>query len=443
MCQFLQSQVWNEETQNTINRLTEDSAKVAESLSRWSELQDTILENQMTTLEYQKEIMANGSALSLALESSRENAKQLMEEFRTSTDEQRALIFSIFDRVSKLQSLVVSEVSWFYTVIFYAGTLVLVYVMTATRRTADSRFSLLFIFTLNAVVERVICSMSLVGIDNPSATMFFPENGMESLPEVISNRIWLSRKISLLSATILVVYNVWNFKDYNMINNAILKDIQMQNKELRNALQAIQASNETLLTDTTDSKAICTVDSDSDSDTLSFNSTQTDRTWMLTHEPSDDDDDVTDIEDDFLDDVLSAENSGNGSITDMSIMQQPVSIVENVSSDNSLATQKKPGRPKGSRSSTPRRSLTPQLPVNHGYNLRNRSLMNHTMNPILETETPEVFARRVLEVAASAEVRLIFEKKRCIHNFQIAKCMCSNIFNLCFSAKSARLLSHG
>ena len=56
------------------------------------------MENQAVTLDYQKQIAADGSALSQALESSRENAKQLMEEFRTSTDEQRALIFSIFDR---------------------------------------------------------------------------------------------------------------------------------------------------------------------------------------------------------------------------------------------------------------------------------------------------------------------------------------------------------
>ena len=33
--------------------------------------------------------------------------------FRSSTDEQRMLIFSIFDRVAKLQNLVISEVSLF------------------------------------------------------------------------------------------------------------------------------------------------------------------------------------------------------------------------------------------------------------------------------------------------------------------------------------------
>ena len=82
MCQFLQSQIWHEKTKETINSLTENSAKVAQTIANWSELQTTILDNQVTTLEYQKQIMANGSALNIALETSKENARQMMEEFR-------------------------------------------------------------------------------------------------------------------------------------------------------------------------------------------------------------------------------------------------------------------------------------------------------------------------------------------------------------------------
>lgn len=49
------------------------------------------------------------------------------------------LIFEIFDRVSKLQNLVMSEVSWLYTVIFYGMCLLVVYLITATKRTSDAR----------------------------------------------------------------------------------------------------------------------------------------------------------------------------------------------------------------------------------------------------------------------------------------------------------------
>ena len=39
MCQFLQSQVWHETTQETIGTLSESSAKVARSIANWSQMQ--------------------------------------------------------------------------------------------------------------------------------------------------------------------------------------------------------------------------------------------------------------------------------------------------------------------------------------------------------------------------------------------------------------------
>jgi len=451
MCQFLQSQVWHEKTEETIESLTLNSAKVATSIANWSDLQTTILNNQVTTLHYQEQIMANGSALNAALESSRQNAKQLMDEFRTSTSEQQALIFSLFDRVAKLQSLVVSEVSWLYSVVFYAGTLILVYVMTATRRTADARFPLLMLFTLNAVVERLICSISLNadadddilggGDINSSSSSAFPFPAAENeLPDAINFRIWLARKTALLTALVVLAYTVWNFRDYNLINNAILRDIQTQNKELRSALQVLRAdatfsTNSSNVTatipggdciDSSSSVAGLPVgDSDEDSDTastLSFNSTATDRTWMVQYAPTPDSDrddfseeEENTFDEDLLDlEFLSAENSANGSIMEMKVMQPPESVVENVSSDNTqqqklTGTGKKRGRPKGSsnssRGSTPRRSVTPmqQLNSSHGYNLRNRSGLSSSSNastlsinnPSFQHESPETFCRRV------------------------------------------------
>ena len=47
--------------------------------------------------------MENCSVLSQAIESSRGNVKEMMEEFKLSTMEQRNMIFEVFDRVSRLQ----------------------------------------------------------------------------------------------------------------------------------------------------------------------------------------------------------------------------------------------------------------------------------------------------------------------------------------------------
>ena len=67
------------------------------------------------------------------MEQSKLHVRELMNELRTSTDEQKTMIFSIFDRVTKLQTLLLSEVSWLYTVLFYAGCLLAVYLATATK----------------------------------------------------------------------------------------------------------------------------------------------------------------------------------------------------------------------------------------------------------------------------------------------------------------------
>ncbi len=66
--------------------------------------------------------------------------KCFLSQFKSSTNEQKLLIFEVFDRVSKLQSLVVSEVSWLYTVFFYGTSVIVVYMLTATKRTGDARY---------------------------------------------------------------------------------------------------------------------------------------------------------------------------------------------------------------------------------------------------------------------------------------------------------------
>ena len=53
MCQFLQNQIWHENTEEAISGLTKTSSQVAESLKNSSKLQEDIVKNQMETLDYQ------------------------------------------------------------------------------------------------------------------------------------------------------------------------------------------------------------------------------------------------------------------------------------------------------------------------------------------------------------------------------------------------------
>ena len=82
------------------------------------------------------------------------------------------------------------------------------------------------------------CSLGEDGNPTISNFLFPAEN--ESVPELINARIWLCRKLSLTAAALFLAYSVYSYKDYNILNNAILRDIQAQNQELRTALQLLK-----------------------------------------------------------------------------------------------------------------------------------------------------------------------------------------------------------
>ena len=132
-----------------------------EKLEESQLLQQEIAEGQRDSLEYQRQLVENGSYLSQAIEASRGNVQEMMAEFKMSTMEQRNMIFEVFDRVSRLQNLVVSEVSWLYTVVFYCFSLLVIYLVTATKRTADARLWLFLLLTVNFGLERAVIKSHL------------------------------------------------------------------------------------------------------------------------------------------------------------------------------------------------------------------------------------------------------------------------------------------
>jgi len=75
---------------------------------------------------------------------------------RISTTEQKHMIFEMFDRVSKLQNVVLGEVSGFYSLIFYPTAFLSVYLLTSTTRTAAARFWLFILFCCSLVIERMV-----------------------------------------------------------------------------------------------------------------------------------------------------------------------------------------------------------------------------------------------------------------------------------------------
>ena len=160
----------------------------------------------------------------------------MLEEFRSSTNEQKNLIFEVFDRVSRLQNLVVSEVSWLYTVVFYSACLLVIYLVTATKRTADSRLWMFFILSANFGLERLVISWSLPE-DGDSVAM--------DLSQMISERIWMVRNMAIFISIAVLTSMSIRFKDSNLINNSLLEEIKWQNLELKITMENFQAGSKT------------------------------------------------------------------------------------------------------------------------------------------------------------------------------------------------------
>ena len=406
MCQFLQHQLWHQETEEAISGLTKTSSQVAESLKNSSKLQEDIVRNQIETLDYQKQIAEHGNVLTNAMEQSRTHVKELMNELRTSTDEQKTLIFSIFDRVTKLQSLLLSEVSWLYTVLFYSGCLLAIYLATATKRTEEARLWLFAILTVNFMIERLICSWTLDNNDSKDDLFDILINEENNPQALLHFRIWIARKLALFLSFLVLLYKALTFKDYNKINFSLLQDIHKQNADLCQAIKVMKSGGSSkdvidqglkrLITDDLgQNEDIEDADDEhsDDEDDLSFDSNITDTTWKV---------DFSDDEDDFR--SLDTTPVNNNDVKEI------VPIVNNItvdSFDEVTKPVKRRGRPPGSKNSS--RGGTPAR-SDHSYNLRQRK-QNQTFhgfeqqhNPILDVESPDSFGKMVANLARTARV---------------------------------------
>jgi hypothetical protein len=140
------------------------------------------------------------------------------------------------------------------------------------------------------MLERSICNYSL---PTESAGDSVPMS--EDLPETIYERIW-----SVFACFCVTGFFAYSFVDYNKVNNRLLEDIRRQNADLKQKMEVMQVSNRASYyapqdkTDSIPQKALVDPltggmddtgemaedESSEDDDTLSFNSTRTDRTWL-------------------------------------------------------------------------------------------------------------------------------------------------------------------
>lgn len=156
ICFYLQSKLWQEQTENIINRLTDNSVVVSQQLENATELQSELLRKQNASLNNQIVLIHHGEELQKTLEESKNDVRSMMVDLQKSTQEQRTLIFEVFDRVQSLRSLVMGEFTGFYSLIFFFLAILIAYLLTSTPRTCSSRFWIFVLLTCNIICEWMI-----------------------------------------------------------------------------------------------------------------------------------------------------------------------------------------------------------------------------------------------------------------------------------------------
>ena len=167
ICYFLEIKYWNQHTQRTIQKLSDTSEDVVSQLELSSRLQADMLVRQNITLKNQESILAQAVNLSHIISSSSSNIKETLTEFRIMSQEQRNSINDVFERIAKLQSMFLGEISSLYSVVFYSISILIWFLFTSVPRTANARLPLFALMSLNWIIEKVIIYYKTTEVADP------------------------------------------------------------------------------------------------------------------------------------------------------------------------------------------------------------------------------------------------------------------------------------
>ncbi|KAK3102224.1 hypothetical protein FSP39_009736 [Pinctada imbricata] len=227
ICYFLESQMWHDETETTINRLAKNSESVADQLETASELQSKIIEKQGESLQNQHRILATANNLSDSISESSINLQSLSSDLKKTSEQQKLLV--------KLQTMVLGEISGFYSIVYYVLAMIVAYIVTSTARTSGARLWLFAIITVNIAIEWLLLSKNMA-----EWLSIFGQDARDNWDEMLYEHQWLCRKICAVVCLVVIGYTAYRYSDVNWINNKLLLEIRQQNSDLRHLLQGLR-----------------------------------------------------------------------------------------------------------------------------------------------------------------------------------------------------------
>ncbi|KAJ8393484.1 hypothetical protein AAFF_G00059570 [Aldrovandia affinis] len=206
ICHYLQSERWQHRAENTIHRLTESSAGVAEQLASTRRVAEDLVEAQSAALKTQEVIVRNGEQLKLTLQDSTQGVKA---------------------------SFIMSESHTLSSLLYNALGLCAAFLLTSTQRTAGARLLLFGLVAVNVYLERMICRTVLESTDPGYLQM-----------ERINLLVGLLRWAMVLLGLLVLVYCAARFRDLRLESLEILAQLKETQSSLHMALQRAESLTE-------------------------------------------------------------------------------------------------------------------------------------------------------------------------------------------------------
>ena len=208
ICFYLQSKVWQQKTEDTINKLSSTSNMVADQLEASLANQEQVLKGQKSSLSNQGEILKNEAYLKSALKTSAESAKEAFLDMKKATAQQKAVLMETFDslfkgvdRITKLQSMLLGEFMTLHSLGFYLVAILACYIITSAPRTAAARLWLFGVLSAHIVIERLIVRWNITDKESQHSGTTTVCNGflysLRHRPYSIPCRVYATRAESL------------------------------------------------------------------------------------------------------------------------------------------------------------------------------------------------------------------------------------------------------
>ncbi|XP_012258157.2 uncharacterized protein LOC105687266 isoform X1 [Athalia rosae] len=215
ICYFLNQEIWQSETDHTIKQLYHASSRMNQQLLEASEMQNVMLESQKQGLKLQNELLDHGQQLGSVIKSSAETVTTMVADFKENASEQRELLHQIFSNVHVFQNWIVSEVSWFQSIVFYTVSCILCGLFTSSKRTAEARITMFITLSLNVVVERML-------------VQYYNKGNSDDVKIELSYITWMFRKISLTICVLTLLFTSCLYRDEQLENSKALQRIECQ-----------------------------------------------------------------------------------------------------------------------------------------------------------------------------------------------------------------------